>query len=753
MRAVPRGVPSPEAPSGPLLAGRFRVVRLLGEGAMGRVFEAVDTLVGDRLAVKRLRREWTSDPEAVERSRREILAARQIAHPNVCRVFDLVVEDDGDGGRDVLLVMELVRGETLAARLARGPLSAAQALPIVRQLAAGLDAAHAAGVVHRDLKPANVLLEPGPDGERVVLTDFGLARCLASTAATLTAAGDLVGSPAYLAPEQVRGEPPGPAADVFSLGVVLYELLTGTLPFDGETAVDAALARLHGPPPPPSHRAPGLDPRWDRAILDCLALDPERRFRDGAGLLAALGRPLAPPTPPTPPVGRIARRVAAVSRVALLTVVLLAAGGEPRDPAGTIESGPVGRADRSVRSEPEARARLGAIAAARSSLPAPASTPTATPVERAPGRALPHPTTSGPTASALLEAAGRRLVADDRTGAELLYQDALAAARSEDDRETVVRALTGLGIVRAQANDLAQAERMEREALGLSRRLDQPRRVADLLNNLGFVVVRQGRLPEAEKLYREAATLYGEIGVVRRQAAALNNLAILLRNQGYLDEAGAVHRESLALRREAGDRRGEGVTLLGLGRLASRRDLPVEARTRLTEALRIFDETGYPDGTAETLSALAEAALAAGDASTAGRELDDAEALARREGYPRWLAEVARVRALAALDRGAVEEAVRQSRESLRELEALFDGEGRARAGIVLVRALLDRDAGADPVRLLERLESAVDEAARYGLRDVERQARQAAVDLGTAPFQHPPVAPMAVVAACRLDP
>ena len=767
--------PCPEAAADSLLAGRFRAVRLLGEGTMGQVFEAVDTLVGDRVAVKRLRREWISDPEAVERSRREVQAARQIAHPNVCRVFDLAVDEDAEGEREVLLVMELIRGETLAARLARGPLAPEEALPIVRQLAAGLDAAHAAGVVHRDLKPANVLLEPRPDGERVVLTDFGLARCLASTAATLTAAGDLVGSPAYLAPEQVLGQPPGPAADVFSLGVVLYELLTGALPFDGETGVEAALARLHGPPPPPSQHVSGLDPRWDRAVLACLALEPERRFRDGAALLAALDRPAAPPAGRT-----TVRRAAAFSRAALLAVVLLATGGASTDHAGTVAAASPDLDTRSARG-------VDPGATARASDPSPVTTPTAAPGPRSPLQA-----TASPTAADLLAVANDHLVADDRGGAESLYQDALAAARSEDDRVTIVRALTGLGIVRAQANDLAQAERMEREALDLARRLDDPNRVADLLNNLGFVVVRQGRLPEAEKLYREAAALYGETGVTRRRAAALNNLAILLGNQGYLDEATVIHRESLTLRRRTGDRRGEGVTLLGLGRLAARRNLPAEARSRLAEALRIFRASGYSDGTAEALTALAEAALAAGDPAMAGRELDEAEALSRRDAYPRWLAEVARVRALAALDHGAVEEAIRQARESLRAFEALFDGEGRARAGVVLARSLvagghdgeartllarlgtwewirqdrslrlslsltqarLDRAAGAVPVRLLERLESTADEASRYGLRDVERRARQAAADLDPVPgFQDPTVEPMAVVAACRLAP
>jgi len=670
-------------PSSALLAGRYRAVRQLGEGAMGQVFEAVDTLVGDRVAVKRLRREWISDPEAVERCRREILAARQIAHPNVCRVFDLAVEDHPDGGREMLLVMELVVGETLADRLARGPLSPEEALPIACQLAAGLEAAHAAGVVHRDLKPANVLLEPRPDGERVVLTDFGLARCLASTVKTLTTAGDLVGSPAYLAPEQVHGQPPGPAADVFSLGVLLYESLTGALPFDGETAAEAALARLHTPAPPPSHRTPGLGPRWDRTILRCLARDPAERFRDGADVLDALNGLAA-----APPSGTAGRWPTLAGRAALLAVLLLVSGGMLHD-----RGGPGGPAPHAHLRTP-AGGLPGDGTGSRSRETGPVTTLTATA----------SPRTRSQTGPALLDAANEQLREDDHPRAQSLYQDALAAARAADDRVTVVRALTGLGIIRAQANDLAQAERLEREALALARRLGDAKRVADLLNNLGVVVVRQGKLPEAEKLYREAAARYAETGATGRRAAALNNLGILLRHQGYLDEAAATHRKSLALRRQLGDRRGEGVTLLALGRLAEHRGRFEQARARLSEARRIFRDMAYPDGMAETLTALAAVAVGAGELPKAAKELDAAAALARREGYPRWLAEADRIRALAALGAGAPAEAVRRARDSLLAFEALFDDEGRARAGAVLARALI-ADGRVDEARpLLVRL-------------------------------------------------
>lgn len=653
-----------------LLAGRFRPLRLLGKGAMGRVYEAEDVLVGDRVAVKRLRREWLPDPEAVERCRREVRAARGIAHPNLCRVFDLVVEEgsvgDGDGGPgEVLLVMELVRGETLSDRLERqGRLTPEEVLPLLRDLCAGLEAAHGAGVVHRDLKPSNILLKERPGGTRAVIMDFGLARRLAGTAATLTNAGDLVGSPAYLAPEQVRGQAAGPAADLFALGVILYELLSGRLPFDGETGVETALARLHGPPPPPSRLAPGLDPRWDRATLECLAREPGERIQSPSELLAALEGEAAE--------ARAPRHASFSARAALMALLLFVGTAATGDHAGG------------------AAADHGLACPARE---ATAAAPATTAAVRRADESVPS-----------LEAAGRRLAAEDLEGARAAYQDVLAAARASGDPLTVVRALTGLGIVHSSGNDLAQAERLERKALRLARELGDRRRVASLLNNLGVVLVRQGRLPEAEKLYREAASLYGEAGETGRHAAALNNLGKLLRRQGYLAEAGRAHRRALALRRAVGDSRGEAITLLGLGRVARLQGAPSEARTRLTEALRIFRREGYGDGVAETLTVVAETALDQGARETAERALDEALTVARVAGYPRWEAEVGRIRALVLLEEGEPAAAVRPARESLLSFEELFDREGRARAGVVLARALLATGAREEAGDLTARL-------------------------------------------------
>lgn len=269
--------PSPLFSPGDLLAGRFRVIAFLNEGAVGEVYEAEDSELKVRVAVKVLRPEIAHNPVEIERFRREIHLAREVTHRNVCRTFDLFRHREV-----VFLTMELVRGETLAERLARaGPLSPEEALPIVRQMAEALAAAHEVGVIHRDFKSENVILSHSGSGLRVVVTDFGLAvggSAEGDGEARLTTTGHLVGSPAYMAPEQVRAEEVTRGTDVYALGVVMYEMLTGELPFVGETAFATAVKRLTEPPPSLRARRADLDPVWEEVILRCLRPDPAGRF-------------------------------------------------------------------------------------------------------------------------------------------------------------------------------------------------------------------------------------------------------------------------------------------------------------------------------------------------------------------------------------------------------------------------------------------------------------------------------------------
>ncbi len=282
---------------GELVAGRYRIERFIAKGGMGEVYDAFDTALEDHVALKTIRPDVAADEHALERFKREIHLARQVTHRNVCRIHDLGTHLSDSPvaalyprGEIVFVTMELLRGETLSERITNGgPMSEADALPIVKQMAAALDAAHKAGIVHRDFKSANVVLET-VDGEmRAVVTDFGLARASQrESGATLTVAGAVMGSPAYMAPEQVEGSGTTPAVDVYALGVVVFEMVTGRLPFKGESPLSTAIKRLTEAPPRPSDLRPGLDPRWDEGILRALARKPEERFKSAGDMLAVI---------------------------------------------------------------------------------------------------------------------------------------------------------------------------------------------------------------------------------------------------------------------------------------------------------------------------------------------------------------------------------------------------------------------------------------------------------------------------------
>src|SRR5436309_611639 len=298
------GAPGPTLLPGQVLAGRFRIVRRIAQGGMGEVWEAEDQeFVGERVAVKTIRPEIARDEWAVARFRREIQLGKKVTHPNVCRVFDLVHHRfEGTGGgvgeRITFLTMELLPGETLTARLARGgPLSREAALPLVRQMTAALAAAHAAGVVHGDFKSSNVMVFGEGEGARAVVTDFGLARGGGPggdhpRGETGHDARDFAGTPAYMAPEQAQRGGPSVAGDLYALGVVLYEMVTGRRPFADQTSLGAAPPGAR--PPSPRRLAPDLDPAWERTLLRCLAPDPEDRFGSAEDVARALaGEPVS----------------------------------------------------------------------------------------------------------------------------------------------------------------------------------------------------------------------------------------------------------------------------------------------------------------------------------------------------------------------------------------------------------------------------------------------------------------------------
>ena len=285
---LPQAAPGEVLTEGTTLGGRFRIVRLIANGGMGAVYEAEDTALGIRVALKTLLASIAADPAMLERFRREVLLARQVTHRNVCRLFELYLTPDGPGPT-AFLTMELLEGPTLADALAEtGPLSEAQALPLVRQMVAALGAAHAAGVTHRDFKPGNVMLVG--DGPRVVVTDFGIARGATTGQQTLTAVDGMVGTPAYMAPEQVTGRAVTYATDVYALGAVVFEMLAGRPPFRADTPLATALQRVDSDAPALRTVRPDVSGPWNDTVRACLQREPDQRPSLDAVLPALEGR-------------------------------------------------------------------------------------------------------------------------------------------------------------------------------------------------------------------------------------------------------------------------------------------------------------------------------------------------------------------------------------------------------------------------------------------------------------------------------
>lgn len=277
---------------GALIAERFLVTQLLGAGGLGEVYEVMDQALGSAVALKVLRPSVATDPVLMERFRREIQNARRITHPNVCRVFDMGIDRSGDQHR-FFVTMERLAGQTLASYLApRPPLTTAEALPLLTQLATGLQAAHDSGVIHRDLKPGNIMLVPAEGGApRVVITDFGLAISVDQLDMGLTETWEMLGTPEYMAPEQTKRGTATPATDVYALGLIAYEMLTKEGPFEPEsTAIATVVKRRYEPPRPLRQALPDIEAAWDETLARCLEPDPTRRFQRPAAVVAALGR-------------------------------------------------------------------------------------------------------------------------------------------------------------------------------------------------------------------------------------------------------------------------------------------------------------------------------------------------------------------------------------------------------------------------------------------------------------------------------
>ena len=321
-----------------VLAGRYRLIRSVGDGGMGSVWEAKDQQLDRRVAIKIPDERLAQDPEFVERFRREARSVAKLSHPHIAQVFDYGV----DRGRPYL-VMELVDGETLADRLnGDGPLPADQARAVAMGVAEALRVAHEAGIVHRDVKPGNIMLTPA-GGVKVL--DFGVAA--GATEARMTTSGVIMGTPAYIAPERAQGKPATPASDVYSLGVVLYEMLAGRPPYSGDTAVAVASAHVHGEPEPLSRAVRGVDPDLARASEAAMQKDPARRPGSARQFAALLGgATMAMPAPSSPSSTGASTQVLPRDRTEVLPVAAPpgeATGAEATPPTGLEPPPPPGR--------------------------------------------------------------------------------------------------------------------------------------------------------------------------------------------------------------------------------------------------------------------------------------------------------------------------------------------------------------------------------------------------------------------------
>jgi eukaryotic-like serine/threonine-protein kinase len=264
--------------AGTVIDGRYEVLSRIGTGGMADVYLARDQLLGRQVAVKLLHHRFAEDQEFVERFRREASSAASLSHPNVVAIFDR-----GEWDGTYYIAMEYLPGRSLKTVVRElSPLDPVAAIDIVAQILHAARFAHGRGVIHRDLKPHNVILD---EEGRAKVTDFGIARAGASD---MTLTGSIMGTAQYLSPEQAQGQAVSAASDLYAVGIVLYELLTGAVPFDGETAVTIALKQVSAEPPPPSALNPAVPPELDAVVGRALAKDPAERFADASEFLAAL---------------------------------------------------------------------------------------------------------------------------------------------------------------------------------------------------------------------------------------------------------------------------------------------------------------------------------------------------------------------------------------------------------------------------------------------------------------------------------
>jgi len=421
--------------AGAVVGQRYTICRFIARGGMGEVYEAFDRDLQERVALKTVTSTACDSPSAVRRLKGEVQLARRVSHPNVCRIYDFGTHVMAETGAQIsFLTMEFVEGETLGARLRlAGALPIPEARRLGRQLLLGLGAAHDAGVLHRDFKSDNVMLKGANGRACALISDFGLARAFdddARRGASVSHAG-LVGTFSYLAPEQLEGKPHSTASDVYSLGMVWFEMLTGGLPFEqSPSPALAALERMQKQAPPPSSRNPAVPSDLDAIVAGCLRRSPKHRYKTTAEVLEALdeleqrSRPL---------LLRRKRWLVGASAFSLTLAGLGMMHGKSRPQQQQHRRGAVTAAVSTVAAAP-----LATAATDSSSLPL-ASDPAPSPPPKNPNRTQP-PAQKTPASPAPLAASARQ-VPPGKTRTEPIWENPFGpSAEPEPSREVVLNA-------------------------------------------------------------------------------------------------------------------------------------------------------------------------------------------------------------------------------------------------------------------------------------------------------------------------
>jgi tetratricopeptide (TPR) repeat protein len=567
---------------GDLVSGRFRIVCFVGRGGMGEVYEAEDQELGQPVALKTIRSEVAADERVIARFKQEIHLSRKVTHPNVCRIYDkheaYALDSFGVEGKVTYLTMELLPGEGLSERLRRnGRMTTAEALPIVLQLISGLQAAHDAGIVHGDLKSSNVILVESEGGKvRAVITDFGLARLSAvagGSEKSLPAGG--TGTPAYMSPEQVERAAVTTAADIYSFGVVIFEMVTGRLPFVADTPTLMASKRLKEDAPSPRSIVPDLDRKWDRAILRCLQRNPQDRFHMAIDIADALRHELHVET------RNRGRRVALGIGAGILLLPLSLGGYR------------VWRLSRPEHKVELAQARIRDGLARQDAGDAKQA--------EALFEEARHLNESAGNQAGVAEVLTKEgdLLSDEGnfTGANTAYQSAIGIAREIGDQQRIGIVLANLAIALRSKGDEAAARKNYQSALEIFRNIGDKRHIAIVLKNLGD--------------FEGALAIFKEIGYKRGAANTLDSLGVNLDAEGYLIAARKAFEEELSMWRDIDEPGSEGYARGGafnLGCVLYEQGYLSDGRKQFESALQVARKLA-PTGIAGTLYNLGELLL------------------------------------------------------------------------------------------------------------------------------------------------